>query len=55
MAVYPHKPVVNSSNFIAPSASVIGDVKLGKNASVWYGAVIRGEAGSVCAFQEPIA
>ena len=29
--------------FIAPSANVIGDVKLGSKSSIWYGAVLRGE------------
>jgi len=29
--------------FVAPSASVIGDVTLGPNASVWYGATVRGD------------
>lgn len=30
--------------WIAPNASVIGDVILKKNASVWFGAVLRGDA-----------
>lgn len=29
--------------FIAPNATVIGDVLLGREASVWYGAVIRAD------------
>lgn len=33
--------------FVAPSASVIGDVTLDKNASVWYGATIRGDVHKV--------
>ncbi len=33
--------------FIAPEAVVAGDVKLGKNASVWYHAVVRGDRASV--------
>lgn len=33
--------------FVAPSASVIGDVKVGKNSSVWYGAVVRGDVNSI--------
>jgi carbonic anhydrase/acetyltransferase-like protein (isoleucine patch superfamily) len=28
--------------FVAPSATVLGDVKIGKGSSVWYGAVLRG-------------
>jgi carbonic anhydrase/acetyltransferase-like protein (isoleucine patch superfamily) len=38
-----HKPQVGQSAFIAPSATLIGDVNVEKNASVWYGAVIRGD------------
>lgn len=33
--------------FVAPSASVIGDVTLGQNASVWYGATVRGDVHKV--------
>lgn len=29
--------------FVAPSADVIGSVRLGHNASVWFGAVLRGD------------
>ena len=36
------RPVLGSDVFVAPSASVIGDVQLGSGASVWYGAVVRG-------------
>lgn len=31
------------SNWIAPDAVLIGDVELGRNAGVWFGAVIRGD------------
>ncbi|MFM1914215.1 MAG: hypothetical protein RIR51_2068 [Bacteroidota bacterium] len=31
------------SVFIAPNASIMGDVKLGTNVSIWYGAVLRGD------------
>jgi hypothetical protein len=36
-------PVKADNVFIAPSANVIGDVKIGANSSVWYGACLRGE------------
>lgn len=29
--------------FVAPSADVIGSVKLGNHASIWFGAVLRGD------------
>ena len=41
---YKHKePRDKGSAFIAPNATVIGDVVLGKNTSVWFNAVIRGD------------
>lgn len=36
-------PRYDDSNFIAPSADVIGDVTLGRGASVWYHVTIRGD------------
>ncbi len=33
--------------FIAPNATVIGDISLGDNASVWYQAVIRGDSDHI--------
>ena len=36
-------PIFNETNFIAPDASVIGNVELKENASIWFGVVIRGD------------
>lgn len=36
-------PQVPASAWIAPSAEVIGDVRLGEQAGVWFGAVIRAD------------
>jgi len=33
--------------FVAPSASIIGDVTIGNGSSVWYGAAIRGDVNKV--------
>jgi carbonic anhydrase/acetyltransferase-like protein (isoleucine patch superfamily) len=33
--------------FVAPSASVIGDVSIGKGSSVWYGATVRGDVNKI--------
>ena len=33
--------------FVAPTALVVGDVVLGEETSVWYGAVIRGDVGGI--------
>ncbi|MBI9087442.1 MAG: gamma carbonic anhydrase family protein [Desulfobacterales bacterium] len=37
------KPNIEGNVFIAPTAVVIGDVTIGAGASIWYGAVIRGD------------
>jgi len=36
-------PQVARSAWVAPGAFVIGDVRLGEESSVWYGAVLRGD------------
>ena len=36
-------PSIDASAWIAPSADLIGDVRLGARASVWFGAVIRAD------------
>lgn len=33
--------------WIADSATVVGNVTLGKNVSIWYGAVLRGDMGDL--------
>ena len=38
-----HSPVLAPSAWVAPGALVIGDVHLGEESSVWYGAVLRGD------------
>jgi len=40
-------PRVPDSAFVAPNAVVLGDVRLGEESSVWYGAVVRGDAGPI--------
>ncbi|GAB4215229.1 MAG: gamma carbonic anhydrase family protein [Sandaracinaceae bacterium] len=44
--VYPYKaihPRLDPSCFVAPTASVVGDVVVGAESSIWYGAVLRGD------------
>ena len=35
-------PTIGDGAFVAPSAALIGDVQIGKGASIWYGTVLRG-------------
>lgn len=40
-------PAIRKAAFVAENASVIGDVRLDSGASVWYGAVLRGDCGPI--------
>lgn len=33
--------------YLAPNATIVGDVVLGENVSIWYGAVLRGDSGCI--------
>ncbi|MFJ6127397.1 gamma carbonic anhydrase family protein [Streptomyces griseoviridis] len=41
------EPRLDAEAFVAPTASVIGDVTLLAGASVWYGAVVRGDVEAI--------
>ena len=48
IADLPQRTVENHpENFIAPTASVVGSVKLAQGVSVWFGAVIRGDKDQI--------
>lgn len=36
-------PKIDPSAFVAPNATIVGDVTIGAESSVWFGAVIRGD------------
>jgi carbonic anhydrase/acetyltransferase-like protein (isoleucine patch superfamily) len=40
-------PKIDSSSWVAPGASVIGDVEIGKDCSIWFGVVIRGDVHKI--------
>lgn len=40
-------PTIHPTAFIASTAAVMGDVTLGEDASVWYGAVLRGDMAPI--------
>ena len=40
-------PLVPGSAWVADSAQVMGDVHLGEDASVWFGAVVRGDTARI--------
>ncbi|GAB3198468.1 carbonic anhydrase/acetyltransferase-like protein (isoleucine patch superfamily) [Pontibacter aydingkolensis] len=41
------KPQMGDECFIAPNATLVGDVIMGSNCSVWFNAVIRGDVNSI--------
>lgn len=42
MNVYDKVPVVHNEAFVAPSASLMGEVRVGQGSAIWYGCVLRG-------------
>ena len=40
-------PVIDERTFIAENAALVGSVKTGKDCSIWYGAVLRGDVGPI--------
>jgi gamma-carbonic anhydrase len=42
-----HRPVLGRDVFIAPNATLIGDIEIADEASVWFGAVLRGDIGPI--------
>ena len=41
------KPHIHESAYIAPTATIIGDVTIGKGSNIWFGAVLRGDWGTI--------
>ena len=40
-------PVIGENCFIAPNATIVGDVVMGNDCSVWFNAVLRGDVNSI--------
>ena len=50
-------PTIGCDVFLAPTAVLIGDVRIGDRANIWFGAVLRGdfshiEVGEECSIQD---
>ncbi len=48
--IFPYRnilPTIDSSAFVAHTAIISGDVKIGKNSGVWYGCVLRGDVTEI--------
>lgn len=47
LAVKDKTPVMKDSCWIAPNATIVGDVVMGENCTVWFNAVVRGDVNEV--------
>ena len=50
MSILPYRgivPRIHPSAFVAEGARIIGDVEIGKDSSVWYNAVVRGDVNFI--------
>ncbi len=47
MSIRGKKPKIGNNVFIAPTATVVGDVEIKDGASIWYGAVLRGDMAKI--------
>jgi len=48
--ILPYKgdtPKISSSAWVAPGATVVGDVEIGDECSIWFGVVIRGDVHKI--------
>ncbi len=41
------KPKNSGENWVAPNATIIGDVTLEKNSSIWFNATLRGDVENI--------
>ncbi len=51
------RPTIGDGVFLAPTAVLVGDVRIGDRANIWFGAVLRGDSahitiGAECSIQD---
>ena len=42
-----HAPILDDSVWLAPNATVVGDVHMGSESTVWFSAVVRGDVARI--------
>lgn len=40
-------PTIPNNCFVAPNATIVGDVQMGEECSIWFNAVLRGDVNSI--------
>ncbi len=41
------RPIISPQSFIAEGVRIVGDVVIGKNSSIWFNAVLRGDVAPI--------
>jgi len=41
------RPQVADSAFLAPTATIVGDVQIGDNSGIWFGVILRGDVNRI--------
>ena len=47
ISIHGQTPKIHETAFIAPGATIIGDVEIGAGSSVWYNCVVRGDVFTI--------
>jgi carbonic anhydrase/acetyltransferase-like protein (isoleucine patch superfamily) len=47
LAVNGKEPKITKSTFVAPNATIVGNVEMGEECSIWFGAVVRGDVNFI--------
>ena len=47
LPVLGHLPKLHDSCWLAPNATVVGDVEMGENCTVWFNSVVRGDVNKI--------
>lgn len=42
-----HWPRIDASAWVAPGATVVGEIEIGPESSIWYGCVLRGDVNAI--------
>lgn len=40
-------PEIGENTYVADNATIVGDVKIGKDCSIWFGTILRGDVNSI--------
>ena len=45
-------PIINKNTYISESVDIVGEVKVEENASIWFGARLRGDVNEIVMFKK---